>query len=142
MMGKIVVIGSVTGAPSDARMLYDTLVAACQPYTATINSPLDTMEFRGSESERYRRAMNLIGEADIIVAEVSTPSTGQGMEIQEAARQKKLLVAVASKGARVSPLVLGCPGVRGIAYYDNLSHLSKVIDMLLRNVIDQKGHSS
>lgn len=71
-----------------------------------------------SDEEIFERDMRLIDECDVLVAEVSTPSIGVGVEIQSALDRGKRVVCLYLPEARkgVSALVLGNPKIVKIEY--------------------------
>lgn len=79
----------------------------------------------------YRRDMEWIDEADVIVAEVSTPSHGVGYEIAYAVTKNKPVLCLAREGVRVSKMITGNDRVRFETYRDKQSGV-KVIDDFLK----------
>ncbi len=71
-----------------------------------------------SEENIFERDMKHIDECDILVAEVSTPSTGVGIEIQQALVKGKRVICLYLREAkrRVSALVLGNPEIIKVEY--------------------------
>ncbi len=113
---KILIIGKL---PDDVqtRILYEGIIRIVKDYAFDIRSPIDTAEFEGSDEERYERAFDTLKGADLVIAEVSEPSTGQGMEIGEAINLGKKIIVIARKGSKVSGLIKGCPDLGEIIYY-------------------------
>ncbi len=66
----------------------------------------------------YTRDITALERSDIVLAEVSTPSTGVGFEIAHAVAMGIPVVCVHEKGASVSAMVVGCPELRTYAYAD------------------------
>ena len=58
----------------------------------------------------FERDRGGVEASDAIVADVSNPSTGVGMELMAAYFQKKKIIAVAKKGSTVSGMVRHMPG--------------------------------
>jgi hypothetical protein len=127
-MQQIVITGAVTSGGADRTALYSTLVEICQPHAKKVYSPLDVMVFRGTNEERYQRAVTLVESADLLIAESSLPSTGQGIDIQEANRDGVPILILAEKNSKVSGLVLGSPMIKAVIYYDDIDHLKRVLD--------------
>ena len=121
-MKNILILGSLPKNEDD-KILYNSIVEACSNLDVKVNSPLDTAKFKGTEKERYELAFKKVKEADLIIGEQSRPSTGQGMEIREAAILGKPLIIVAKEGSIVSGLVKGCPATKEILYYNNILEL-------------------
>lgn len=112
-------------ADSNSVKIYEDLVNICKKVSNNIYSPLDTMKFKGNDTERYNRAMELLKETNIIIAEMSIPSTGQGMELQEAVRQDIPIIVIAKSGSKVSGLIKGSGKVKSILYYNNIEDIEK-----------------
>jgi hypothetical protein len=72
--------------------------------------------------------MKWLGEADLVVAEVSKPSIGVGYEIGMAEAMKKRILCL-YRNENVSAMVLGNPGVHKLEYtLDNLDEkLAKLL---------------
>jgi nucleoside 2-deoxyribosyltransferase len=64
----------------------------------------------------YRRDAQGVRECDGLVAEVSTPSHGVGMEIMLAHMLGKKVICACKKGAKLSRLLQGMPGIVIIEY--------------------------
>ena len=122
---KILITGTVMTADGNSVKIYEDLVNICKKVSDNIYSPLDTMQFKGNDTERYNRAMELLKETDIIVAEMSVPSTGQGMELQEAVRLDISIIVIAKSGSKVSGLIKGSGKVKSILYYNNIEDIEK-----------------
>lgn len=81
------------------------------------------MKFKGNDLERYDRAMQLLKDTKFMIAEMSSISTGQGMEVQEAATLNIPILVVAKTGSKISGLVKGCKYVKDIIYYENIEDI-------------------
>lgn len=121
----ILITGTVLSASSNSTEIYEKLVKICKNISDNVSSPLDTMKFKGNDFERYNRAMELLQNTSIIIAEMSIPSTGQGMELQEAIRLKIPIIVIAKNGSKVSGLVKGSGKVKSILYYDNIEDIKE-----------------
>lgn len=125
MKNRILITGSVMSASSDLIEIYENLVRICKNINDNVSSPLDTMKFKGNDFERYNRAMELLKNTSIIIAEMSIPSTGQGMELQEAIRLNIPIIVIAKNESKVSGLVKGSGKVKSILYYDNIEDIQE-----------------
>jgi hypothetical protein len=127
---KILILGALP-KDEEKKKLYESIIDVCKDFVEEISSPIDTIEFQGSDSERYERAFQKVKEADLIIGEQSEPSTGQGMETREAAVLNKPLVVIAKTGSKISGLIKGCPVLKEIIYYDDIEDLkAKLLDFL------------
>ena len=127
---KILIIGAL---PKDeaARELYEVLIEVSSKYGEIIGTPIDTAEFKGSSKDRYKKAFDSVKNADLLIAEASEPSTGQGMEIRDAILQNKRIIMIAKKGSKVSGLITGSDAINKIIYYDNLNDLKEKIVVVI-----------
>lgn len=133
-MKKILITGSVMSSNSDSIYIYKKLVQICKENGVEVSSPLDTMEFTGNNEERYIRAMELINSTDYIIAEMSIPSTGQGMELQQAIIQNIPILIIAKENSRISSLIKGSKGIVDILYYENLEDIEgNIIKYISKN---------
>ncbi len=118
---NILILGASIQTHGD-REMYSDLVNICLPLGKVV-SPLDTEKFKGTNQERYVKALNDLKWADFVIAEVSRPSTGVGIELANAVLHKKFIIFVAKKGSKVSGLVLGLKSERELYFYENVSDL-------------------
>ncbi len=133
-MKQILILGAIPSDGNKYMMLYSQLVSLCKNYAEEVYSPLDTKEFKGSAQERYDRAIRLVSTSELIIGELSAPSTGEGMEIQEACRCNIPLIIIAQKGNKVSELVRGVPILEEIVYYDTVEDLQRTIKAKLEEL--------
>lgn len=66
----------------------------------------------------YESVMERLQTTDIVIAEMSSPSTGQGMELQEAVRLDIPIIIIAKNGSKISSTVLGSGKIKKVIYYD------------------------
>lgn len=132
-MKKILITGSVMNSNDESIKLFENLVNICVENKCDVSSPLDTMKFTGSDKERYTRAVNLVDSADYIIAEMSIPSTGQGMELQEAIIKNIPILVLAKRGSKISSLIKGSNKVIRIIYYDSIEEVKEEIIDILNN---------
>ena len=126
-MKSILILGSLPKNETEAS-LYQNIVEIAKQFADDIKSPLDTVKFNGDENEIYERAFELVKRADLIIGEQSYPSTGQGMEIREAAILNKPLIVIAKNRSNISGLIKGCPITKEIIYYENTEDLKSKLD--------------
>ncbi len=122
---RILVTGAVLVSDESSKDVYkniNSIIGECNFKNVPIEiySPLDTMNFTGNDYERYERAMNILKDTSIVIAEMSSISTGQGMELQEAIRLNIPILVIAKSGSKISGLVKGCKNVKEIIYYDDI----------------------
>lgn len=71
-----------------------------------------------TDAELARRDLAWLAASDALVAEVSAPSHGVGVEVMAALARALPVLLLRREGAAVSRLLLGLPGVAAVAYRD------------------------
>lgn len=128
---NIMVTGTITTAGEESLEIYKILVEELSQYASNIYSPIDTIKFKGTNEEMYVRAMKMLQSTDLVVAEMSSPSTGQGMELQEAVRLNIPIIVIAKSGSKISSTVLGSGKIRKVIFYNKKEEIkSKFSDIL------------
>ena len=111
---------SIRGGRADEQIylrLIDDLSRHGRVLTEHIAHP-DDVERGLSDREIYERDLAWLRRADVVVAEVTTPSLGVGYELAtaEILGLPVLCLFRPSSGINVSAMVTGAPGVRLVAY--------------------------
>ena len=134
----ILITGSVMNSNPESINTYNELISMIDNEQYDISSPLDTMKFKGNDFERYERAINMLNKTSLMIAEMSNVSTGQGMEIQQAAILGIPILVIAKIGSKVSGLVKGCPVVRNIAFYEDIKEIKDEINKFIKEETNEK----
>jgi len=72
---------------------------------------------RGLDDEEiYERDIAALERSDVLLAEVSSPSTGVGFEVAHALCRGIPVVCVHERGVRLSAMIAGCPEVHLYEY--------------------------
>ena len=129
---RVLITGSVLSSSLESIETYNQLVSFLND-KYIVSSPLDTMKFVGNDEERYIRAMDLLHQAEYVIAEMSIPSTGQGMEIQEAINYQKPILVLAKEGSKISGLINGSKGIFKIVYYQRIEETKDEIYHFIEN---------
>lgn len=129
---NIMITGTITSAKEDSLKIYETLVEELSQYTDKIYSPIDTINFKGTNEEMYTRVMKLLQETNLVIAEMSSPSTGQGMELQEAVRLNIPIIIVAKVGSKISSTVLGSGKIKATLFYNDKDEIKKNLNGILK----------
>lgn len=124
---RILITGAVLSSNEDLIETYYKIISIIDNDKFLVSSPIDTMNFKGNDCERYERAMELLKDTKIIIAEMSTVSTGQGMELQAAVNLHIPILVIAKSGSKISGLVKGCKSVKDIIFYDNIESIKDKI---------------
>ncbi len=128
---NIMITGTITTAGEESLKIYQILVEELSKYANNIYSPIDTIKFKGSNEQMYERVMNLLKNTDLVIAEMSSPSTGQGMELQEAVRLNIPIIVIAKNGSKISSTVLGSGKIKKVVFYDEKEEIKgKIGDIL------------
>ena len=88
--------------------------------------------FTKTAQEVFKRDTKGVEDCDILVAEVSYPSHGVGMEIMQAHVRGKMILCLFKKGSPVSRMVLGLPKATMIEYASNIEMIEKLTEYLKR----------
>ena len=86
-----------------------------------------------SEAELAQRDLAWLASCEALVAEVTTPSHGVGVEVAWALHRHLPVLVLYRTGTRVSRLLLGLPGVRACAY-GNMADATRAIDEFLASL--------
>ena len=136
---KIYFAGSIRGGRND-KELYSQIIKHIQKYGEVLTEHIGN-EFLSNSGESlpntliYKRDIDLIREADIFVAEVSTPSLGVGYEIGEAERQKKEMLCLyrTSSNNKLSAMISGNNQLKIVSYEtleDAVGHIDSFFSFL------------
>ena len=134
----ILITGSVMNSHSESINIYNDLLSLINADGYIVSSPLDTMKFQGTNEERYKRALDMLSKTKIMIAEVSSVSTGQGIEIGHAATLNIPIMVIAKEGSKVSGLIKGCPVVKRIVYYNNIIDLKDELESFIKEELYEK----
>lgn len=100
------------------KALYETITEDIQNWYSVIGTPTDTKEATFKDDrERFDRALELVKECDIIIAECSNISTGQWIEIWIAHSIWKEIHVIAKEWSKISWLIKWCYSVKKVIFY-------------------------
>ena len=129
---KILITGAIMNSNEKLVDIYTELLSIIDTEKYDISSPLDTMQFKGNDYERYERAMNILKDTKLMIAEMSNISTGQGMELQQAVILNIPILVIAKKDSKISGLVRCCKNVKNIIFYDEINDISNEINKFIK----------
>jgi len=97
-----------------------------------LSSPwvLGQIEFSSNGVNVFDRDRRGAENSDAILADVTEPSTGVGMELMAAYKAGRKIIAVARKGSRVSRMLMQMDGMEFIEFSDDDDLYEKVIKVL------------
>lgn len=132
---KIYFAGSIRGGRQDAS-LYAEIIALLQQHGAVLTEHVGEMTSQEkdlSDDAIYRRDMDWLEEADLVVAEVTVPSHGVGYEIARAETLEKPILCLyrPGGGTRLSALIAGNPTIR-CETYQQMSQVDATLEDFLR----------
>lgn len=130
---KIYFAGSIRGGRDD-RELYARIIDLLQEYGDVLTEHIGyaKLDFTGAtitSEEIFTQDVAWLQEADLVVAEVTTPSLGVGYEIGIAEAAGKPILCIYRKGERsLSAMIAGNPALQVQEYTDveNLEDLRQI----------------
>jgi nucleoside 2-deoxyribosyltransferase len=124
---KIYFAGSIRGGRDDKDVYLEIITMLSQYGTVLTehigNSNLSAQgETQLSDQHIYQRDMDWVSQADVVVAEVTTPSLGVGYELGKAEGMDKPLLCLyrPTEGKRLSGMITGNPSFLVREYQDIL----------------------
>jgi len=128
---KVYFCGSIRGGRG-RQPLYRKIVDFLQGLGYQVLTPhvadpdvLDRERREGvTDRDIYERDLRWLAESDLVIAEVSTPSLGVGVEIAEATGLGKPIIALCQAGVALSAMVAGNAALRVVTYADQADLLS------------------
>ncbi|UCB44484.1 MAG: nucleoside 2-deoxyribosyltransferase [Spirochaetota bacterium] len=137
---KIYFAGSIRGGRGDAP-LYKEIIDYLKTYGTVLSEQVGDLSLseKGGDSDNDRyihdRDMKWLTSADVLVAEVTTPSLGVGYEIGNAVQQSKQVLCLYRKGEgkSLSAMISGCPDITNVEY-TTLEEAKKAIDVFLKDI--------
>jgi nucleoside 2-deoxyribosyltransferase len=128
---------SIRGGRQDEdiyRRLIDELAHHGAVLTEHVADP-ETGEGGMTDSEIYQRDMAWLETADVVIAEVTTPSLGVGYEVASAERLGLEILCLfrPGSGKRLSAMVAGCPGIR-VVPYETIDDATDAIETFLSSL--------
>jgi hypothetical protein len=132
--------GSIRGGREDAK-LYGELIDFIKRYGHVLTEHIGDKSLTEEKGEGYDsryihdRDLEWLQSADILIAEVSTPSLGVGFEIAKAIQWEKKILCLYNprKGKTLSSMIEGCPQITNAAY-STVEEAKKVVDRFIKNL--------
>jgi len=136
---KIYFAGSIRGGRDD-QPLYFQIIELLTKYGVVLTEHLGHQNLSASgeaspEELIYKRDMTWLHEADVVVAEVSTPSLGVGYELSKVEdMHKPLLCLFRSDSERMlSAMIAGNKEIK-VAHYTNIQDVSNSIQNFFQSL--------
>lgn len=134
---RIYFAGSISGGRGD-QAVYQQIIELLKTHGTVLTEHFGDANLTSAGealTDRFihDRDINWLQDADVIVAEVTTPSLGVGYEIGRAVEWGKRIICLhrPSAGRRLSGMIAGSPGV-SVHQYGELSEVAAIFDRELR----------
>ena len=135
---KIYFAGSIRGGRDDT-MIYKEIISHLKNYGEVFTEHVgdQSLAVQGGDGADdrsiYKRDMKWLYSANILVAEVSTPSLGVGFEIAQAIQWNKRVLCLyrPQRGKKLSALITGCSKIFNVEY-TALGEAKKAIDIFCK----------
>ena len=116
-------------------LLYKRLTEFCKEYFDRVLAPYpDFWDSQESPEQFYRRTLDTVVASSLLIAEISSPSTGVGIELQMAEEHDIPCIGICQKGSEPSKTVKGLPCLQQIIYYEDVEDLSNQLAPLLKKL--------
>ena len=112
---KIYFAGSIRGGREDQEIYFRIIESLKRHGTVLTEHAFSAVGDDGQSNQYiYERDMGWLNEADVVVAEVTTPSLGVGYELGRAGEMKKPVLCLFRhpSGRRLSAMIAGNPSFR------------------------------
>jgi nucleoside 2-deoxyribosyltransferase len=130
---KIYFAGAIRGGRDDVALYFEVIEILGQ-YGQVLTEHIGNPELTGvgetsGDREIHNRDLAWLGEADYLVAEVTTPSLGVGYEIGKATEWGKPVLCLyrPQAGRALSAMIAGCAGVT-VREYQRSEELREAFD--------------
>ena len=131
---RIYFSGSITGGRGQAH-IYPAIIEHLQQYGEVLTEFVADRAYTQLGEQQltpetvYQRDIDYINQCDVLVAEVTVPSFGVGVEVARAGMQGKPVLALhqPAEGRRLSAMIAGDPNVT-VAGYRTLKEAEVAVD--------------
>lgn len=138
---KIYFAGSVRSGRDD-KEIYQKMIKILSDYGEILTEHIGSanLSSMGEQNKTdefiYNRDMNWVKSADVIIAEVSTPSLGVGYELGISETMKKDILCVyrEQEGKRLSAMISGNKNMK-IEKYQTIEDFENIIKKFFKNII-------
>ncbi len=138
--------GSIRGGRDDQE-LYEALIENLSRYGTVLTEHIGDagLEIEGekemSDFHIHERDINWLLDADVMIAEVSTPSLGVGYEIGQAVAKKIPVLCLyrPKSGRKLSAMIAGSPNL-SLVEYDEIKEAKKYIQSFFSLTHNKSTH--
>jgi len=134
---KIYYAASIWGAQGDDNFNLE-MIACLKKHATVLSEHLFLSDYKNKEhldkKAIHDRDLAWVNEADLIVAEFTSPSLGVGYELREAAVKGKQIVVLykPQEGKRLSAMISGSDGAVTVFEYQNLADAKQKIEAFFK----------
>jgi 2'-deoxynucleoside 5'-phosphate N-hydrolase len=129
--------GSIRGGRHD-QAIYEAIIDRLRDYGTVLTEHVGDPNLAlggedAADCDVHDRDLDWLRSADVLVAEVTTPSLGVGYEIGRAVEWGKRVVCLyrPSEGKRLSGMIAGCRGI-AVHDYSTVTELQVIFDRELQ----------
>ena len=138
---KIYFCGSIRGGRSDQK-LYLELISHLKLFGSVLTEHIGEKELKTDlhlpAGEIYQRDVEWLNSADLVIAEVSTPSLGVGFEVSRAVSLKKKILCLSQtdRNPQLSAMISGCPDLQ-TAVYSGITEARSAISYFIGSALSR-----
>ncbi|MGI0141411.1 MAG: hypothetical protein ACREBF_02035 [Candidatus Micrarchaeales archaeon] len=127
---KVYIMGPKQLAGKSYIPFYKNIVTFTKNYfTNVVCTYPDFWESKMAPKDHYGFLKRQIKSCDLLIAEVSVPATGLGVQLEMAVACKVPVIALVKEGCIPSTLAVGCPAVKSIVGYKGQKDLNLKLKM-------------
>lgn len=131
-MKQVYIFGPINLFGKSYLSFYKAVSKLCADYFPKVIATYpDFWNSKETPRQFYNRTLRTITRCNLFIAEISSPSTGVGMELQMAQENNIPIIAVCKKGTKPSVMAIGIPATQIVLYYENLNDLLKQLEKKL-----------
>lgn len=140
-MKKVYFACSVRGGRDDKDVYAELVTFLRQEHKVltefNVDKDLTPLGTPGATSKTYERDMSMLRQAEVMIAEVTTPSLGVGYEIAQAEHMNLPILALyrSQPGRSLSAMIDGSPKTTVIEY-QNIEQAKRAINAFLRQLLE------
>lgn len=118
--------------------LYQQIIEILKYHGAVLTEHVSDINLEFTEKDWdqkriYDYDMDMMSKADILVAEVSTPSLGVGYEVAKFEGKPTLCLVRESVGAKLSSMIAGNPHIN-IKKYENIDQIAEILKDFIKKL--------
>ena len=115
----------ILGATAKGFEIFKVYKKALGDRFEILGTPIETLQFKGTNEERFERAKESVKQSDVIIADMSEVSTGAGIELGMAHLLGKQIYVFANAQSKVSSLIYGL--TKDVKFYKDDEELYKLL---------------